>query len=452
MKKNVLFLVLLLKLLFLTCSVMAQPAEPVEGIPLRVYSCVLNSRATTIEPGTRFEMFINYENCSREPIAAGEVMLNCPEGVSLITNEGSQLVESVAPHGTVGKNYVMAVSRMCDKYILPFEVWISNREGRLVKCYTIQLRMGQSANTSLKANIVDAVSCTEKNLKDGEKDNHQNSTISYLTEPGYTSQQTDGFRGKDRCVVTASRLNVRKNASASANVIGTVIAGDTLFVLACENGWCKIKKKEVEGFVSEKYVKKICDYGIDLITQEVYDTPAIEQTAQSLQDEENRISDYQEIRLDKTRRNKSNGVVMPGTGFWFADDIIRWEMTFAAGTYLIDNFYLAGGLSYQMEWPQSILAHFIKLPVYAGYSIGKRDNGDIIRFGISVSAGTEISYLIAMKYAGEKIDLSGATRVGVSGILRLSIILYLPLYVQYEFPLTAGGLSGFSVGVTLGGY
>lgn len=293
MRKNYLFVILLL---LLTSPVVAQPAEPVEGVPIRVYSCVLNSRATTIEPGTRFEMFINYENCSREPIAAGEVMLNCPEGVSLITNEGSQLVENVAPHGTVGKNYVITVSRMCDRYILPFEVWISNSDERLVKCYTIQLRMGQSANTTMKVNKDVSVDDDSKVKNDKAKspDNPAKETIEE-SFPAIVESKAES-----KYIVTASSLNVRAASSPSSTIIGSVKRGDTVTVISSHGDWAEMNYKRGRGFVSNKYIRKVETISFPKMSSEVIAPPVLEE--KNINQEASQIT----VRQNQVYRKKRN--------------------------------------------------------------------------------------------------------------------------------------------------
>ena len=282
-------------------SVSAQPAEPVEGVPIRVYSCVLNSRATTIEPGTRFEMFINYENCSREPIAAGEVMLNCPEGVSLITNEGSQLVENVAPHGTVGKNYVITVSRMCDKYILPFEVWISNSDERLVKCYTIQLRMGQSANTTMKVNKDVSVDDDSrvKNDKAKSPDNPAKETIEE-TVPAIVET-----KGEARYIVTASSLNVRAASSPSSTIIGSVKRGDTVTVISSHGDWAEMNYKRGKGFVSSKYIRKVETISIPKMSSEVIAPPVLEEKNINQETSQSTVRQNQVYRKKRNENKES---------------------------------------------------------------------------------------------------------------------------------------------------
>ena len=54
--------------------------------------------------------------------------------------------------------------------------------------------------------------------------------------------------------VTASSLNVRKGASTSYSVIGTLSKGTKVEVISTSNGWSKIKYNGSVGYVSSKYL------------------------------------------------------------------------------------------------------------------------------------------------------------------------------------------------------
>ncbi|MDZ5607208.1 SH3 domain-containing protein, partial [Bacillus pseudomycoides] len=60
---------------------------------------------------------------------------------------------------------------------------------------------------------------------------------------------------EERAVVNASLLNVRKGSSTGTAIIGHLKNGDTVTIVAKENGWAKVRFSGGEGYVSLQFLK-----------------------------------------------------------------------------------------------------------------------------------------------------------------------------------------------------
>lgn len=67
-----------------------------------------------------------------------------------------------------------------------------------------------------------------------------------------TNNNTNTDTSKDPAVVTASELNIRKEASQTSDKVGTYKRGDRITILETKNGWVRTDK----GWVSAEYVYK----------------------------------------------------------------------------------------------------------------------------------------------------------------------------------------------------
>lgn len=88
----------------------------------------------------------------------------------------------------------------------------------------------------------------------------------HATEGGWTEIEFHGGRGwvstqflaiqeGEDCLVTASRLNLRK--SPDGEILGALMAGDKVVRLAEENGWSQVKTDELEGYVASRYLSEM---------------------------------------------------------------------------------------------------------------------------------------------------------------------------------------------------
>lgn len=57
--------------------------------------------------------------------------------------------------------------------------------------------------------------------------------------------------------VTADMLNIRKSASATSKILGTLKKNDTVQVVSISNGWAKLKSNDTHVYVSASYIKKV---------------------------------------------------------------------------------------------------------------------------------------------------------------------------------------------------
>ncbi|MBQ6729861.1 MAG: SH3 domain-containing protein [Bacteroidales bacterium] len=63
--------------------------------------------------------------------------------------------------------------------------------------------------------------------------------------------------GQEKCIVTATKLNVRKTPSSESNVIGTLSKGDTINIRVYKKSWAEIDFKKGIGYVSKKHITPI---------------------------------------------------------------------------------------------------------------------------------------------------------------------------------------------------
>ena len=54
--------------------------------------------------------------------------------------------------------------------------------------------------------------------------------------------------------VNTETLNLRKEASTSADILKLLSQGDEVEIVSESNGWYKVKYKDTEGFVSKEYI------------------------------------------------------------------------------------------------------------------------------------------------------------------------------------------------------
>ena len=126
------------------------------------------------------------------------------------------------------------------------------------------LRVRSAANTT---------STILGNLKQGEKVTVLGKAngwakITYNGKEGYvslefvqistTSNANDGNKEQvteERGIVNTSLLNVRQGPSTSTSVVAHLKSGESVLVLAKENGWAKVRVNGVEGYVSLQFLK-----------------------------------------------------------------------------------------------------------------------------------------------------------------------------------------------------
>ncbi|MCX4027363.1 SH3 domain-containing protein [Endozoicomonas sp. SM1973] len=61
---------------------------------------------------------------------------------------------------------------------------------------------------------------------------------------------------KVKGVVASDVLNIRANASAKAEIIGSIPADEQCVVnLGCKNSWCRVEYKDNKGWVTSKYIQ-----------------------------------------------------------------------------------------------------------------------------------------------------------------------------------------------------
>ena len=89
--------------------------------------------------------------------------------------------------------------------------------------------------------------------------------------------------------VTLKGVNLRKQASQTADKLITIPKGESLFIAHCNDGWCEVNYKGTQGFVSEPL----------LLQQPIVDEEAVEEKPTVTQSDE--IKYYKNIDGDKIK-------------------------------------------------------------------------------------------------------------------------------------------------------
>lgn len=87
--------------------------------------------------------------------------------------------------------------------------------------------------------------------KTGENSGSSGSGSSGATQAPVQTEAAAGAKG----TVTGSSVNVRSGASTSYGVIGSAQKGDTVQILSVHGNWYKIRKGNLTGYISGKYIQ-----------------------------------------------------------------------------------------------------------------------------------------------------------------------------------------------------
>ena len=227
--------------------------------PLNIYNCAVSGTHNRIEPGGVYDVFVNFINNSNEPIYNIEVELQLSEGATLLTQPATRNINEIQSKYTYGENYRISISpniKENEVYLDFFQKTESSHRPIKRVVLSISDRVGAANITNIPDNIA------TKNIKSvvSPKRQYADTVILY--------------------VVTATKLNVRKQATANAAVIGTLQMGDTVEVQTEEGGWSKITYRGNSAWVSSRYLQRKMVVKQNIIEEERIDTASVVSSVQ----------------------------------------------------------------------------------------------------------------------------------------------------------------------------
>lgn len=252
---------------------------------------------------------------------------------------------------------------------------------------------------------------------------------------------------QDRYEVTATRLNVRKAASAESAVLGSLSKGDQVDVLGFKGGWAEIDFKNGTAYVAKKYIEKSKQPDDEAVYDveneslpEVHTVELENQETVTNQDntDETRLAGAFLFSFGGKNKFKSTTLVFEFESGDFISTTNAFY-TFGLGLFISDSRGKIAGYSYEASsWG-------FRLPAHIGYYKGFH------RFHISARAGVYTNFLVNSKMNKEHIDVSFGDRFSWSGGIRVAIGYRNGcLMVEREFPFESGGKGVWMFGFLMG--
>ena len=204
-------------------------AQEREDIPLRIYNCAINGNTKSIEKGSDFELYINFENWQKKETGAIEVSISVPKSVHIISNSTPQIINNLPYNHTQAVYYVINIPNSYTSTTIPIEVFISNFDGVLTKCYSIDLSIGQNFGNVAFVSLPN----TSNNL---------------------SSQQNNIETRTSRYRVSTNKLNVRSLPSTRSSILGQLSNMEYVEVYNITDGWAEIEFMGERSYISEKYI------------------------------------------------------------------------------------------------------------------------------------------------------------------------------------------------------
>ena len=264
---------------------------------------------------------------------------------------------------------------------------------------------------------------------------------------------------QDSYVVTATKLNVRKAASAESSIVGSLSKGDHVDVYNFKGGWAEIGFKNGTAFVAKKFLEKIEDKTtIQLEKQEpATPTPSFDEptTQVTVKKKKERPDGFEIIgfanvyfKFGKNStyivNSEEAGIIFPGTyGFLpFSPE----SCVFATAGFGFSIYSYSESFSYMGYYSHaSSLNVSLLLPLHAGIRIGGFDaiNG-------TVQVGITPSITVHASANNETIHMPFGDRLGIGGSIRgtLAYKRY-GLLAEYMFPFQSGAKGTFLFGVSI---
>lgn len=263
---------------------------------------------------------------------------------------------------------------------------------------------------------------------------------------------------QERYVVTATKLNVRKAASAEAAIVGGLSKGDQVDVYSFKGGWAEIGFKNGKAFVSKKYIEKLDDGSVSKPPRKTDLTPDEPKKKTQNQAKATRESSDREtfdfigivnvmasFTKHSTHLANSNefGVVFPKTyGFL---PFSFGSCLFATGGLGISVYSYNDSFSYMGYSVNNDVSNFsILIPLHAGIMLG-----DLNTFNGTVQAGVIPSFTVYASANNSTVHLPFGQRWGFAGSVRGSVgYKNYGLLVEFMFPFQAGTKGTLFLGVS----
>lgn len=264
---------------------------------------------------------------------------------------------------------------------------------------------------------------------------------------------------QDSYVVTATRLNVRKAASAESAIVGSLSKGDLVDVYNFKGGWAEIGFKNGNAFVAKKYLEKVESETTSQPQQPsapapepqkketlVLNKPKEKPSAASFD-----LIGFANLYFNFSRHSSywivssDVGVIFTGTyGFLpFSPE----SCVFATGGLGISYYSYSDSFSYAgYSASVSGSSSTLLFPLRAGIRIGGNNgiNG-------TLQAGLVPSFTLYSIANSETVHLSFGDRWGIGGSVKATIAYKrYGLMAEYMFPFSSGAKGIFLFGVSIG--
>lgn len=264
---------------------------------------------------------------------------------------------------------------------------------------------------------------------------------------------------QDSYVVKATRLNVRKAASAESAIVGSLSKGDLVDVYNFKGGWAEIGFKNGNAYVAKKYLEKVES---ETISQPIpQPNPATEPQKK----------ETQVLTKPKEKPSTASFDLIGSASFYFnfSRHSSYWNVSSDVGVIFTRTygflpfsskscvFATAGlGLSYY-SYSESFS--------YAGYSASVNGSSSTflfpLRAGIRIGgnggingtlqAGLVPSFTLYSIANSETVHLSFGDRWGIGGSVKATMAYKrYGLMAEYMFPFSSGAKGVFLYGVCIG--
>lgn len=253
---------------------------------------------------------------------------------------------------------------------------------------------------------------------------------------------------QDRYEVTATRLNVRKAASAESAVLGSLSKGDQVDVYSFKGGWAEIEFKNGRAYVAKKYIEKSSqpeeeavynEEESDVLPEISSSEPVQQETVAKRNDKDDtRIAGALLFAFGGKNSFKSTTLVFEFEAGNFISTTSAFY-TFGLGLFFSDSRSKVYGYSYETSsWG-------FRFPVHVGYYVGFH------RFHISARAGVYTNFLVNSKINKEHVDVSFGDRFSWSGGVRVAVGYRNGcLMAEYVFPFKSGSKGVWMFGFLMG--
>ena len=260
--------------------------------------------------------------------------------------------------------------------------------------------------------------------------------------------------GQEQYVVTATRLNVRKTASAESAIVGGLQKDDIVTVRSFKGGWAEIDFKNGKAFVAKKHIEKkpesvtvtIASEEKELITTPLVSNSEKEKTNVNDDDKKDAGRFCDALNFSLGGRKTSGSPTVTSTTFTFDYESGRFIATSSA-------FYNLG-LGLYFGWAKSSASGYsfkssnwgVRIPFHFGYMFGNED-----KLHAALRGGVYTNFLIGNKMNKETVKVPFKDRFGWTGSAKATIGYgVFCLTAEYLIPFKSGSDGAWMFGLSLG--